>query len=156
MDDDSQGDVESVIPDSKVYACQHCTATFCRQYTLRRHEYTHTGKCAKRLTITAMSVYVWACLTLTLLIICVQHVRFSSGERPFWCHQCNVGFIQKYRLLHHTITYHGKWTYTWGIFALHYYFHELNQAVLAPQVLHRAQTKGRGQREKSMVKTRQQ
>ncbi|XP_057202715.1 uncharacterized protein zgc:66474 isoform X2 [Triplophysa rosa] len=44
VDDDSQGDVESVIPDSKVYACQHCTATFCRQYTLRRHQYTHTDE----------------------------------------------------------------------------------------------------------------
>ncbi|XP_043090570.1 PR domain zinc finger protein 5 [Puntigrus tetrazona] len=69
MDDDLLGGGE--MPNSKLHVCQHCKATFGSPYTLRRHEYTHTG------------------------------------ERPFWCHQCNVGFIQKYRLLKHTFACHG-------------------------------------------------
>ncbi|KAK2916151.1 hypothetical protein Q8A67_000525 [Cirrhinus molitorella] len=59
---------------SKLHVCQHCKAAFASSYTLRRHEYTHTG------------------------------------ERPFWCNQCNLGFIQKYRLLKHTLACHGDAT----------------------------------------------
>ncbi|XP_016426519.1 zinc finger protein 236-like [Sinocyclocheilus rhinocerous] len=69
MDDDLLGEGE--MSNSKQHVCQHCKATFGSPYTLRRHEYTHTG------------------------------------ERPFWCHQCNMGFIQKYRLLKHTFACHG-------------------------------------------------
>lgn len=29
---------------SKLHACQHCSATFCSPYHLRRHQYTHTGQ----------------------------------------------------------------------------------------------------------------
>ncbi|KAK7167482.1 hypothetical protein R3I94_001775 [Phoxinus phoxinus] len=36
-------------PNSKRHVCQHCRETFCTSYTLRRHEYTHTGE---RLTST--------------------------------------------------------------------------------------------------------
>ncbi|XP_051571289.1 uncharacterized protein LOC127450884 isoform X2 [Myxocyprinus asiaticus] len=43
MEDDLLGEGESSTPNSKVYACQHCGATFCSPYKLRRHEYTHTG-----------------------------------------------------------------------------------------------------------------
>lgn len=31
-----------------------------------------------------------------------RHKYTHTGERPFWCHQCNLGFIRKYRLLKHT------------------------------------------------------
>lgn len=35
---------EGQRPNSKIHVCQHCRATFCTSYTLRRHEYTHTGE----------------------------------------------------------------------------------------------------------------
>ncbi|XP_056095730.1 uncharacterized protein LOC130075206 isoform X3 [Rhinichthys klamathensis goyatoka] len=41
MDYDLLGEGER--PNSKIHVCQHCRATFCTSYTLRRHEYTHTG-----------------------------------------------------------------------------------------------------------------
>ncbi|KAK3520293.1 hypothetical protein QTP70_020359 [Hemibagrus guttatus] len=37
-------EAESTSPSSKLHVCQHCSASFCRPYNLRRHEYTHTGE----------------------------------------------------------------------------------------------------------------
>ncbi|XP_058267930.1 uncharacterized protein zgc:66474 isoform X3 [Hemibagrus wyckioides] len=37
-------EAESMSPSSKLHVCQHCGASFCRPYNLRRHEYTHTGE----------------------------------------------------------------------------------------------------------------
>ncbi|XP_026853681.2 uncharacterized protein LOC113569824 isoform X3 [Electrophorus electricus] len=42
LDDDS--DEESVSHSTKVHVCEHCNATFCSPYHLRRHVYTHTGE----------------------------------------------------------------------------------------------------------------
>ncbi|KAI5097296.1 zinc finger protein 675-like isoform X1, partial [Silurus meridionalis] len=33
---------ENVLQNSLLHICQHCSATFCSPYHLRRHEYTHT------------------------------------------------------------------------------------------------------------------
>ncbi|XP_073792797.1 uncharacterized protein isoform X5 [Danio rerio] len=35
---------EGEMANSKVHVCQHCKAAFSSPYTLRRHEYTHTGE----------------------------------------------------------------------------------------------------------------
>ncbi|XP_060749319.1 uncharacterized protein LOC132861742 isoform X2 [Tachysurus vachellii] len=37
-------EVESTSHISKAHVCQHCGASFCRPFNLRRHEYTHTGE----------------------------------------------------------------------------------------------------------------
>ncbi|XP_059409798.1 uncharacterized protein LOC132143517 isoform X3 [Carassius carassius] len=42
MDDDLLAEGE--MSNSKQHVCQHCKATFGSPYTLRRHEYTHTGE----------------------------------------------------------------------------------------------------------------
>ncbi|XP_073697905.1 uncharacterized protein [Garra rufa] len=42
MDNDQLGEGE--ISNSKRYVCQRCKAAFASSYTLRRHEYTHTGE----------------------------------------------------------------------------------------------------------------
>ncbi|KAK3520292.1 hypothetical protein QTP70_020358, partial [Hemibagrus guttatus] len=62
---------ESAAQNAHMHICQHCSATFCSPYHLRRHEYTHTG------------------------------------ERPFWCSECNMGFIQKYRYRNHRMIHHA-------------------------------------------------
>ncbi|XP_058267943.1 zinc finger protein 281 [Hemibagrus wyckioides] len=35
---------ESAAQNTQLHICQHCSATFCSPYHLRRHEYTHTGE----------------------------------------------------------------------------------------------------------------
>ncbi|XP_046722747.1 zinc finger protein 354A isoform X1 [Silurus meridionalis] len=35
---------ENVLQNSLLHICQHCSATFCSPYHLRRHEYTHTNE----------------------------------------------------------------------------------------------------------------
>ncbi|KAL7860558.1 hypothetical protein AOLI_G00169070 [Acnodon oligacanthus] len=44
MDDDRSDKEESDLQSTKVHTCQHCSATFCSPYHLRRHVYTHTGE----------------------------------------------------------------------------------------------------------------
>ncbi|KAM9457206.1 uncharacterized protein Hap1MRO34_018454 isoform 2-T4 [Clarias gariepinus] len=37
-------DEEGLAHNTQLHICQHCSATFCSPYHLRRHEYTHTGE----------------------------------------------------------------------------------------------------------------
>ncbi|XP_046722108.1 uncharacterized protein zgc:66474 isoform X2 [Silurus meridionalis] len=42
--DSHSDDAKSMSQSSKPHTCQHCSATFCSHYHLRRHEYTHTDE----------------------------------------------------------------------------------------------------------------
>ncbi len=122
MDDGLLGEGE--MSNSKLHVCQHCKATFVSPYTLRRHEYTHTGQCVQNqfLIGIAYRTYKQNSHSAKDHYLCsfTFFFHFHTGERPFWCHLCNMGFIQKYRLLKHTFACHGEFIslelFTFGMY----------------------------------------
>lgn len=96
-----------VPPSNRRCRCPVCDKTFCKNYALRRHFYTHTGEkphecpqCGKKFSHRGNML---------------RHTRSHTGYRPHECLQCGRKFSLRSNMLRHARTHAAEKPYECGI-----------------------------------------